>query len=246
MDEPVQPTGIRLTTQLQPTGPDVFANYVVPPRATLPKKKREFEMLLPFDDLRQTNTAATLFNNWFQKEQILRPVYDLLLSTLYSRGQYVQSTFLSLAQALESFHRKVYEGQYISKSEYSAIKQTLIDAIPVGIDRRLSEKLSSMMQFGNELSLKSRLEYLFAGIRRDHLDNLSGTDDHPRFIRSLADIRNYLTHYEGKKPSILESPVEMYNLNRRVTALLLILLFKYLGVPEDLVYLPVVGHLRLF
>jgi len=103
-----------------------------------------------------------------------------------------------------------------------------------------------MLQFGNELSLKSRLENLFAGIRRDHLDNLSGTDDGPRFIRLLADIRNYLTHYAGKKPSILESPVEMYNLNRRVTALLLVLLFKYLGVHEDLVYLPVVGHLRLF
>jgi hypothetical protein len=246
MDEPVLPTGIRLTMQLEPTGPDVFANYVVPPRATLPKKKRQFEMLLSFDDLRQTNTAATLFNNWFQKEQVLRPVYDLLLSTLYSRGQYVQSTFLSLTQALESFHRKVYEGQYVSKNEYSDIKKTLIDAIPVGIDPKLSEKLSTMMQFGNELSLKSRLEYLFAGIRRDHLDNLSGTDDHPRFIRSLADVRNYLTHYEGKKPSILESPVEMYNLNRRVTALLLTLLFKYLGVPEDFVYLPVVGHLRLF
>jgi ApeA N-terminal domain 1 len=121
-----------------------------------------------------------------------------------------------------------------------------MDAIPVDIDQKLSEKLGSMLQFGNELSLKRRLEYLFAGIRRDHLDNLSGTDDCPQFIRSLAGIRNYLTHYSGKKPPILESPVEMYNLNRRVTALLLVLLLKYLGVPEDLVYLPVVGHLRLF
>jgi hypothetical protein len=246
MDEPVQPTSIRLTMQLAPAGPDVFANYVSPARTTLPKKTREFEMLLPFEDLWQAKTAETLFSNWFQKEQVLRPVYDLLLSTIHSRGQYAQSTFLSLAQALESFHRKVYEGEYISRNEYSDIKKALIDAIPVGIDRKLSDKLRSMLQFGNELSLKSRLEYLFAGIRRDHLDNLSGTDDCPRFIRSLADIRNYLTHYEGKKPSILESPVEMYNLNRRVTALLLVLLFKYLGVPEDLVYLPVVGHLRLF
>jgi hypothetical protein len=103
-----------------------------------------------------------------------------------------------------------------------------------------------MLQYGNELSLKSRLENLFDGIRRDHLHNLSGTDDSRRFIRSLVDIRNYLTHYGGQKPPILESTVEMYNLNRRLTALLMLLIFKYLGLPEDLVFVPIVGHLRLF
>lgn len=246
MDEPALPTSIRLTMQLVPAGADVFANYASPARTALPKKKREFEMLLPFDELSQSKTAEALFSNWFQKEQVLRPVYDLLLSAIHSRGQYAQSTFLSLAQAFESFHRKVYEGEYISKSEYSSIKKALVNAIPVGIDPKLSDKLKSMLHFGNELSLKSRLEYLLGGIQRDHLDNLAGTDDCPQFIRSLADIRNYLTHYEGKKPSILESSVAMYNLNRRVTALLLVLLLKYLGVPEALVYLPVVGHLRLF
>jgi ApeA N-terminal domain 1 len=208
MDEPAQPTTIRLMMQFQPTGPDIFANYAIPPRATLPKKKPEFEMLLPFNDLHQTNTAETLFNNWFQKEQVLRPVYDLLLSTIYSPGQYVQSTFLSLAQALESFHRKVYQGKYISQEGYPSIRKNLIDAIPTSIDEKLSAKLTTMLQYGNELSLKSRLEYLFEGIRSDHLDNLSGTDDSRRFIRTLVDIRNYLTHYEGKKPSILESTVE--------------------------------------
>ena len=246
IDERVQPTSIRLMMQFEPVGPDVFANYAIPPQATLPKKKLEFEMLLPFDDLQQTNTAETLFNNWFQKEQTLCPVFDLLLSTIYSPGQYVQSTFLSLAQALESFHRKVYEGSYLSQEEYSSIRDALTDAIPPGIDKKLSDKLRTMLQYGNELSLKSRLEYLFEGIRRDHLDNLSGSDDTRRFIRLLVDIRNYLTHYAGPKPSILESTVEMYNLNRRMTALLMLLIFKYLGLPEDFVYLPVVGHLRLF
>jgi len=246
IDEPVQPTNIRLMIQSEPTGPDVFANYVIPPRATLPKKKPEFEMLLPLDDLQQTNTAETLFTNWFRKEQVLRPVYDLLLNTIYSPGQYVQSNFLSLAQALESFHRRVYQGKYLSEEEYSSIRNALVDAIPGGIDKKLSDKLKSMLQYGNELSLKSRLEYLFQGIRPDHFDNLSGGDDPRRFIRSLVDIRNYLTHYGGQKPSILESTVEMYNLNRRLTALSMLLIFKYLGLPEDFVYVPVVGRLRLF
>jgi hypothetical protein len=224
----------------------VFANYAIPPRAAQPKKKADFEMLIPFDDLQQANMAEALFINWFKNEQVLRPIYDLLLSTVYSPGRYVQSTFLSLAQALESFHRKVYEGKYLSEEEYASIRKALVDAIPAGTDKKLSDKLKTMLQYGNELSLKTRLEKLFEGIRRDHLDNLSGSDDPRRFIRLLVDIRNYLTHYDGKKPSILENTVEMYNLNRRMTALLMLLIFKYLGLPEDFVFVPIVARLRLF
>lgn len=246
IDDPVQPTSIRLTIQGEPGGADIFANYAIPPRAPQPKKKPEFEMLIPFDDLQQSNTAETLFRNWFQYEPALRPVYDLLLSTIYNPGRYVQSTFLSLAQALESFHRKVYGGKYLSEEEYSGIRKALVDAIPVGIDGKLSVKLKSMLQYGNELSLKSRLEELVKGIRREHLENLSGTDSPQKFIRMLVNIRNYLTHYEGPKPTILEDAVEMYNLNRRIKALLMLVMFKHLGLPEDFVFLPIVGRLGLF
>jgi hypothetical protein len=38
----------------------------------------------------------------------------------------------------------------------------------------------------------------------------------------------------------------MYNLNRRMTALLMLLIFKYLGLPEDFVFVPIVARLRLF
>jgi hypothetical protein len=246
IDDPVQPTSIRLSIQSEPAGADVCANYAIPPRAVPPKKKNEFEMLIPFDDLQQSKTAETLFKNWFQYELALRPVYDLLLSTVYNPGRYVQSTFLSLAQALESFHRKVYEGKYLPEQEYSGIRKALVDAIPADIDKKLSVKLESMLKYGNELSLKSRLEELFEGVRREHFDNLSGTDSPQKFIRKLVNIRNYLTHYEGKKPSVLEDSVEMYNLNRRIKALLLLVLFKHLGLPEDFLYVPIVGRLGLF
>jgi hypothetical protein len=246
IDDPVQPTTIRLAIKPEPDAADMFAHYVIPPGAREPKKKPEFEMLILFDDLKQTNTAEALFRNWFQQEQLLRPVYDLLLSTVYSPGQYVQSIFLSLAQALESFHRKVYEGSYVPNEQYCSIKDALIGAIPAGVEHKLSAKLKAMLEYGNELSLKSRLDNLFGGLQRDHLQHLSGTDNPRQFIRLLVDIRNYLTHYEGKKPAILNSSVEMYNLNRRITALLMLLVLTHLGLPEDFVFLPIVGRLRLF
>jgi len=50
----------------------------------------------------------------------------------------------------------------------------------------------------------------------------------------VVKIRNYLTHYdETNRPSILDDIVKMYNLNRRLRALLIVLLLKYQSVPED-------------
>ena len=50
----------------------------------------------------------------------------------------------------------------------------------------------------------------------------------------MVKIRNYLTHYdETNRPSILDDIVKMYNLNRRLRALLIVLLLKYQSVPED-------------
>jgi hypothetical protein len=203
-------------------------------------------MLLPFRDLEQTDLAEVLFKNWFEREEELRPVCDLLLSTVYSPGQYVQSTFLSLAQAVESFHRRVYGGTYVSEEEYSLIKQALIDAIPEGADEAFSAKLTGTLGYGNELSLRSRLEFLFRSVQLEHFVSLSGNDDPRKFVQVLLNLRNYLTHYKGRKPEILEGVVDLYNLNRRIAALLMLMVFKHLGLPENSIFVPVKGRLRLF
>jgi hypothetical protein len=244
--EPVWPKQVRLAIEAKPGGAEESAYYVSPPSVAEPRARTSYEMLLPLNDLTGMDVASVLFKNWFEKEQILRPIYDLLLGTVYSPGQYVQSTFLSLAQALESFHRRVYGGSYVAATDYSNVKSALMGAIPPDTDELLSKKLASMLEYGNEFSLKRRLGELFAEIQLDHVTNLCGTTNTKQFIRNVVNIRNYLTHYEGQKPSTLESVVETYNLNRRLSALLTLLIFKYLGLPENAVFIPVIGKLKLF
>jgi hypothetical protein len=55
-------------------------------------------------------------NAWFDRARPLRPVYTLYFSALYSERMYLESEFLSLAQALETFHRNLYgvEGKQYS------------------------------------------------------------------------------------------------------------------------------------
>ena len=66
------------------------------------------------------------------------------------------------------------------------------------------------------------------------------------FIDLTVRVRNYLSHFdEREKPAIVDDAHGMYNLNQRLRALLIVLLFTYLGVPEDKVRDGVVSHLNL-
>lgn len=225
------------------TGPPV--EYLFALRANPPKKRSEFEMTLPLAALGESG-AESLFRGWFSNDEKLRPVCDLLLSTVYNPFQYVQTTFLSLAQAMESFHRRVFEGTYLTEENYASVRKSLEAAIPEDTPKDLKIKLKGMLIWGNELSLKNRLKKLFEGLNQNYAKDLAGNDDLQEFIRLVVDVRNYLTHYDkSSKRSIINSLPEMYNLNQRIRAILTLLIFKYLGVDEAKVFLPLKGNLGL-
>ncbi len=45
-------------------------------------------------------------------------MYNLLLSTMFHKGQPLETFFLSLMHAIETFHRRAYGGTYMSKASY--------------------------------------------------------------------------------------------------------------------------------
>jgi hypothetical protein len=222
-------------------------DYFVPSRTIGPKERSEFDMPFPLRHFADGNSAENLFKEWFLKEEVLRPVCDLLLSTVYNPGSYVQSTFLSLAQGLESFHRRTHHGTYVPKEDYAGIREILQSAIPSNTPQELKQKLLSTLAFANELSLKTRIKQLFEGVDPKHATDLTGYPDLRKFTTLFAEIRNYLTHYdEARRPPIIDNVVDMYNLNRRLRAILTLLLLKYLGLNENMLFLPLKSHLRLF
>jgi ApeA N-terminal domain 1/Apea-like HEPN len=244
----VLPKKVHLIAQLAPAKPDRSIEYLVPSRIPLLSEKSEFEMVFPLRDFHDDGTKVeNLFREWFQKEPVLRPVSDLLLSTIHNRSQYFQSAFLSLAQGLESFHRKTCGGTYLSKEEYANVRKILASAVPPETPQQLKEKLLSTFAYANEFSLKTRIRQLLESIHLQHAVDLTGNSNLQEFIKLFTDIRNYLTHYdENGKPPIVDSAIDMYNLNQRLRAILTMLLFKYLGLEENRLFLPLKSHLRLF
>ena len=202
-------------------------------------------MPFPLAALGEAETK-NLFKNWFRNIESLRPVYSLLLSTVYEPDQYVQSTFLSLVQGLETFHRRLYEGIYIPKAEYEETRKSLVAAIPLQTTPRIREKLTGMLNWGNELSLRDRLKETLGSLSQGSWTKLTNHSVQEDFIHTVVDIRNNLTHYkETKKPTIIEKSLEMYNLNQQLRAVLTVLLLKHLGVEENKAANALAAHLHL-
>jgi hypothetical protein len=190
-----------------------------------------------------------LFKSWLEHSEQMNPVYGLLLSTMFEPAQYQQTIFLNLMQAIESFHRRVYGGEIVAAERYKLVRDALAGAIPQGADPDLVEKLTRLIEFGNEPSLKKRLRSLCATLKPETVQAILGVDDLTRFLQLLADLRNYFTHYnESLMPRIshiVGDPIAGYNLNQRLRAFAALLVLKHLGLGEEKTARGLVSHLGL-
>jgi hypothetical protein len=168
---------------------------------------------------------------------------------MFEPAQYQQTIFLNLMQAIESFHRRVYGGEIVAAERYKLVRDALAGAIPQGADPDLVEKLTRLIEFGNEPSLKKRLRSLCATLKPETVQAILGVDDLTRFLQLLADLRNYFTHYnESLMPRIshiVGDPIAGYNLNQRLRAFAALLVLKHLGLGEEKTARGLVSHLGL-
>ncbi len=189
---------------------------------------RPVDMLLPLPKIR-THLPGVLAA-WFAKLDELRDVSNLHFGALYRPKMYLESHFLVLMQALESFSRSLHDGNYLSDTDYQRVADALCAAIPPDIDSDLKASLKSRIKYGNEYSLRKRLGLIFDSLQSETLGLLS--NDAGRFKGKIIDTRNYYTHYsEELKRKILEGE-DLYWANQRLRLLLTILLLKEITVNE--------------
>ena len=120
------------------------------------------------------------------------------------------------------------------RTQFSIVQDALHSAIPPDIPDALRQKLSDSIGYANEYSLRRRLKDLLGGLRTSSLEMLqiSNSDG---LTELLVKTRNYLTHFDdASKTSLVEDIVRMHYMNERLTALLLILILKRLGMDETI------------
>ena len=190
-----------------------------------------FEMIIPFP--RISDKIEKVMSLWFSKSQTLRSVYDLFFGTFYNPGMYLQFHFLSLTQAIESYHRVTKGGKYLSDESWQPFRKSLADQIPVELDSGHRESLKSRIKYGNEYSLRKRLGELLCTIDEKSLSVLFPSKNF--LTGTVVDTRNYLTHYDDELKDSSLKGADLYWANQRLRIFLTLLLLKEIEIDENVI-----------
>ena len=132
------------------------------------------------------------FCRWLVNFRDLIPIRALFFLALYG-DNFLEGRFLSLAQAVESFHRRFQDGEYMPADEYKQkVMVPLIACIPFDVDSSHRQSLKNRIKYGAEYSLSKRLTLLF----REHRETLEELIPNAlELIRPIVERRNSLTHF---------------------------------------------------
>jgi len=198
--------------------------YRLPNIPKAPKTLLSFEMLFTFEDI--SEKFENVLKNWFEKAEMLKPVYDLYFGTLYNPRMYLQHEFLSMIRAVEAYHRLKFEGKYLSDEDYEPIQERFKDIInKLSVEASFKEALKSKLKYGNEYSLRKRLKDLFVAYQEITQNFIKDEDN---FINRVIDTRNYLTHYDKKLRSIADGK-DLYCITQKLKIILQTCLLYELG-----------------
>ncbi len=192
------------------------------------KKLHPLDMVFLFGDVK--DEFEKYLNNWFKRAELILPVYDLYFATLYSSKMYLQHEFLSLVQALEVYHRRVYGGKYVSDENFKDVYEKLVGAIPTETENDFKASLTGKMKYLHEYSLRKRLKKI--------TDDLSGVvgiliKDVGSFIDDVESTRNFLTHYDKSLEEKKRDGKELYMLTEQMKFLLEMCFLLEMGMPMD-------------
>jgi hypothetical protein len=193
------------------------------------------QMMISYNNL--TSYLDKFLNNWFKYSDTLDPVYELFFGTYYAQ-LYVHFYFLSLIQAIEAFHRRIYEdkGKYLFDVDYELLRISLTNSVPLKFpDGRnypagLRDALKNKIKYGNEYSLRTRLKQMSNDIWGP-LDPLL-YENKNKFNNYVVCTRNYLTHYENDPDCRVFRGKELININLVLQSIFLVTMLTHMGVPK--------------
>lgn len=173
---------------------------------------------------------SKVVNNWFSHYEQLEPVYNLYFSIQYNSEMFLQNQFLSLTQAIETYHRREIGGQYISEDEFEEFYDDLCEMIPDKFDDSFQDHLEGgTFKYANEYSLRKRLSELITAqekILKQMPMEVKGS------VNEIVNTRNYLTHYDESISPRADTD-ELRPLILRLRVILETVLLANLGIPED-------------
>lgn len=199
--------------------------YPTQPRVGLHSIRDEIELLL---------------QKWFDHSERLRDVFNLFFGTIHAENMYVEFHYLSLIQAVEAYSRAATNSTYLSPDDYDKIRDELVRAIPQSTPEGLKSSLKNRIKYGNEFSLRKRLDRLLRSLEVPTLDMIC--QNREQYVERVVATRNYLTHYTSELKAQAWHQNKIFNACQSLTVLLTVLLFKEVGLNEERIREALNGH----
>jgi hypothetical protein len=174
----------------------------------------------------------SLLTRWFSVSEQLDSVCNLVFSIRFAPPTYLEHGFINTVQALESYHRRRFNNQVLSTEEFRRRLRAITESVPHDLKSWLKQKLGR----ANEPSLRERLEELV-----DHVGEIAEPliGDKHEFAKSVADNRNYRTHFDKSLKKRVSTPPALRRITDVLTVLIEACLLMEMGMDRDLM-------LRLF
>jgi hypothetical protein len=199
------------------------------------RKQHDFvEPYKAFEAVRTTNARfQDAITTWLSESSRFRAIENLLLGVLRRGKLFLETEFLSLAQALEGFHRVTGEDDKLEKSAFKELRAMIEKFLEEqNIGEETAARINSAVAYSNQTSFRSRLKELCSRITEGTLGNMQIAPD--EFIDAIVRTRNFFTH-AGSSPGEKKEPItgtNLFFLNQKMRGLLRGVFLLHLGFPE--------------
>ena len=167
------------------------------------------KMLFRYNDI--TNQLEPILNSWLGNYEISAPAFNLYFASKSGSHKYLDGRFLSLAQGIETLHRRNSQETLMADSEFDQLVATIVEGCPA--EKR--EWLSKKLEYANELPLRKRIRQMLQSFESLYGDS----KQRKQFIMKVIDTRNYLTHYDPKLAQQAANAETLWKLCMKLEAL---------------------------
>jgi hypothetical protein len=193
--------------------------------------------LHPFDMLFSFRTIAdvyqTCLERWFSRADLLRPVYGLYFGTRYNDPGALEPEFLSLAQALESYHRRVIGGALLGARKFSLVKEALLNTLSreeLDISTEARGSYKRKLHYFDEVSLRRRVRELVRSFGQTASLLIPKAAS---FADRLTNTRNYLTHHDESLRDLSAGGEDLWFLIQQERFLLELCFLREIGLSDE-------------
>ncbi|MBA4538461.1 hypothetical protein H1Z61_15310 [Bacillus aquiflavi] len=182
------------------------------------------DYLFSLTELKEAN-----FSKWQHIANIMEPIIELYIDSLYNQNLSVSRHFLNMVQALETYHsRKIA----YSLDDFKKRVDKLLEARPRAFWKTDKELLLGGCR--NFVILKSRLADLLIADYKFifHTGNFKLLE----FPNSIAQTRNYYTHYDQERENKALKGEELITAFHILRNILEFYLLRELGFKEDFIH----------